>query len=153
MLGKTPEFWWWLFLGLLNSSFGFPLFLFVGCGSVSTQKCGRSKVCAAVCRAVNGSSCSWTGITWTRGDTWMEEVAKMGQTSVGFEGSSIDLVCCALGGLFHLLIQPENLKSNPLAGWFFPPFWCLNILMNLMWHPGQTSPNTQLSQSSWRLSW
>lgn len=39
-------------------------------------------------------------------------------TSVGFEGSSVELVCCALGGLFHLLIQPENLKSDPLVGFF-----------------------------------
>lgn len=41
--------------------------------------------------------------------------------SVGVEGSSVELVCCAPGGILHLLIQPENLKSNPLVV-FLSPF-------------------------------
>lgn len=79
-----------------------------------------------------------------QGAYWCRRSQKVHQCVIDFEGELTESVCCAMGKLSHLLSQTEigslafYFLVCLLFGFFFS---CLNLLMTLMWHPGQSSPN------------
>lgn len=60
---------------------------------------------------------------------------------IDLEGGLTESVCCAMGKLSHLLSQTEIGSLAFYSLFLLVFFFCLNLLMNLMRHPGQTSPN------------
>lgn len=131
---RTPEFWSSHFQGLSIARSGFLFFKGVALlyQPVST-KVGRHCIF---------QFCPVQGVYWCR------RSQKVHQTCHWFWGW-INRICLLCHGKVVPLSQTE-IGSLAFYSFFFF-FFCLNLLMNVMWHPGQTFPNTWLSQSSWRL--